>query len=154
MSVPFSNTHLRVPRGFGAILEGLTREILRDQPEDIPKYAAHYFDALLKQREGNCNFTDPAEWAARLQDRFYNNHAFKATEVLNITYKASNLPTTQPNVSEEVDLTESTGGEEEGEKEEKHDITEKLVISTEKGLSEEESLNLPVQPDELSATEE
>lgn len=55
MSVPFSNTHLRVPRGFGTILEGLAREVLRDQPEDIPQYAALYFDALLKQREGNCN---------------------------------------------------------------------------------------------------
>uniref|UniRef100_A0A3B4XBC9 Sperm autoantigenic protein 17 n=1 Tax=Seriola lalandi dorsalis TaxID=1841481 RepID=A0A3B4XBC9_SERLL len=54
MSVPFSNTHLRIPRGFGTILEGLAREILRDQPEDIPKYAAQYFDVLLKQRE-ECN---------------------------------------------------------------------------------------------------
>lgn len=53
MAVPFSNTHLRVPRGFGAILEGLTREILRDQPKDIPKYATVHFEALLKQREGN-----------------------------------------------------------------------------------------------------
>ncbi|XP_076002436.1 neurogranin (protein kinase C substrate, RC3) b [Genypterus blacodes] len=51
MAVPFSNTHLRVPRGFGTVLEGLTREILRDQPEDIPTYAAYYFEALLKQRE-------------------------------------------------------------------------------------------------------
>lgn len=24
---------------------------------------------------------DPAEWAAKLEDRFYNNHAFKATTV-------------------------------------------------------------------------
>uniref|UniRef100_A0A3Q4GL29 Sperm surface protein Sp17 n=1 Tax=Neolamprologus brichardi TaxID=32507 RepID=A0A3Q4GL29_NEOBR len=56
MAVPFSNTHLRVPRGFGNILEGLTHEVLRDQPEDIPKYAAHYFEALLKEREGNYNF--------------------------------------------------------------------------------------------------
>ena len=53
MSVPFSNTHLRVPRGFGTILEGLVREILRDQPEDLSQYAAHYFKALLAQREGN-----------------------------------------------------------------------------------------------------
>ena len=53
MSVPFSNTHLRVPPGFGTILEGLAREVLRDQPENIPEYAAKYFDALLKQREGN-----------------------------------------------------------------------------------------------------
>uniref|UniRef100_A0A3Q3MX14 RIIa domain-containing protein n=1 Tax=Labrus bergylta TaxID=56723 RepID=A0A3Q3MX14_9LABR len=80
MSVPFSNTHLRVPRGFGALLEGLAREVLRDQPEDIPKYAAEYFDDLLRQRE------DPAEWAANLEDRFYNNHAFKATGVQNMPY--------------------------------------------------------------------
>ncbi|KAK5929336.1 hypothetical protein CgunFtcFv8_010574 [Champsocephalus gunnari] len=77
MSVPFSNTHLRVPRGFSTILEGLAREVLRDQPEDIPKYAAQYFDTLLTQREDSG--IDPAEWAAKLEDRFYNNHAFKAT---------------------------------------------------------------------------
>ena len=53
MSVPFSNTNLRVPRGFGNILEGLAREVLREQPEDIPTFAALYFTALLKQREGN-----------------------------------------------------------------------------------------------------
>ncbi|CAI5693757.1 unnamed protein product [Oreochromis niloticus] len=78
MAVPFSNTHLRVPRGFGTILEGLTREVLRDQPEDIPKYAAQYFEALLKKREESG--MDPAEWAAKLEDRFYNNHAFKKPE--------------------------------------------------------------------------
>lgn len=26
---------------------------------------------------------DPAEWAAKLEDRFYNNDAFKSTEVRN-----------------------------------------------------------------------
>lgn len=78
MSVPFSNTHLRVPRGFGTILEGLAREVLRDQPGDIPQYAAHYFEALLKQREESG--MDPAEWAAKLEDRFYNNQAFKTAE--------------------------------------------------------------------------
>nr|XP_015192944.1 PREDICTED: uncharacterized protein LOC102685898 isoform X1 [Lepisosteus oculatus] len=75
MSVPFSNTHLRVPRGFGNVLEGLAREVLRDQPRDIPAYAAQYFKALLKEREESG--LDPAEWSARLEDRFYNNHAFK-----------------------------------------------------------------------------
>lgn len=49
----FSGTHLRVPRGWGALMEGLAREILRDQPEDIPKYAAQHLRALLKLREGN-----------------------------------------------------------------------------------------------------
>ncbi|XP_067450813.1 sperm surface protein Sp17 isoform X3 [Thunnus thynnus] len=77
MSVPFSNNHLRVPRGFGTVLEGLVREVLRDQPDDIPKYAADYFSILLKQREDSG--MDPAEWAAKLEDRFYNNHAFKAS---------------------------------------------------------------------------
>uniref|UniRef100_A0A8C3A1B8 RIIa domain-containing protein n=1 Tax=Cyclopterus lumpus TaxID=8103 RepID=A0A8C3A1B8_CYCLU len=79
MSVPFSNTHLRVPRGLGTVLEGLAREVLRDQPEDIPEYAAQHFDALLKQREDSG--MDPAEWAAKLED-MYNNNAFKATGVL------------------------------------------------------------------------
>ncbi|XP_034723267.1 sperm surface protein Sp17 isoform X2 [Etheostoma cragini] len=134
MSVPFSNNHLRVPRGFGTILEGLAKEVLRDQPEDIPKYAAQYFDALLKQRQDSG--MDPSAWAAKLEDRFYNNHAFKdtgpgaekepATEVTVPKEKScesqpedesshsaepSNLSTTK--VSEEVDLTESKDEEEE-----------------------------------------
>ncbi|XP_030600302.1 sperm surface protein Sp17 isoform X2 [Archocentrus centrarchus] len=75
MAVP--HTHLRVPGGFGSLLEGLTREILRDQPEDIPKYAAQYFETLLKKREESG--MDPAEWAAKLQDKFYN-HASRSTE--------------------------------------------------------------------------
>ncbi|TWW77261.1 Sperm surface protein, partial [Takifugu flavidus] len=78
MSVPFSSTHLRLPRGFGTILNGLVREVLRDQPEDIPKYAAQYFSSLLKQRQESG--LDTAEWAARLEERFYYNHEFKDTE--------------------------------------------------------------------------
>lgn len=42
-----------MPQGFGSILSGLVKEVLRDQPEDIPKYAAQYFSSLLKQRKGN-----------------------------------------------------------------------------------------------------
>uniref|UniRef100_A0A3Q3WLL5 RIIa domain-containing protein n=1 Tax=Mola mola TaxID=94237 RepID=A0A3Q3WLL5_MOLML len=80
MSVPFSNTHLRVPRGFDTILEGLTREVLRDQPDNIPKYAAQYFEALLKQRQDSG--VDPVDWATRLEDKVYNNDAFEATEAL------------------------------------------------------------------------
>ncbi|XP_064158638.1 uncharacterized protein spa17 isoform X2 [Anguilla rostrata] len=78
MSIPFSNTTLRVPRGFGNLLEGLAREVLRNQPKDIPTFAALYFSALLKEREESG--LDPAEWGAKLEDRFYNNHAFKETE--------------------------------------------------------------------------
>ncbi|MBZ3878741.1 Sperm surface protein Sp17 [Sciurus carolinensis] len=75
MSIPFSNTHYRIPQGFGNLLEGLTREILREQPENIPAFAAAYFENLLEKRE-KTNF-DPAEWGAKVEDRFYNNHAFK-----------------------------------------------------------------------------
>ncbi|XP_041513403.1 sperm surface protein Sp17 [Microtus oregoni] len=78
MSIPFSNTHYRIPQGFGNLLEGLTREILREQPENIPAFAAAYFENLLEKRE-KTNF-DPAEWGAKLEDRFYNNHAFKDQE--------------------------------------------------------------------------
>uniref|UniRef100_A0A8C5QN95 RIIa domain-containing protein n=1 Tax=Leptobrachium leishanense TaxID=445787 RepID=A0A8C5QN95_9ANUR len=77
MSVPFSNTNLRVPRGFGNLLEGLTREVLREQPGDIPLFASKYFETLLKQRQ-ELKF-EPAEWGASLDDRFYNNHAFNVT---------------------------------------------------------------------------
>uniref|UniRef100_A0A8C5QRH6 RIIa domain-containing protein n=1 Tax=Leptobrachium leishanense TaxID=445787 RepID=A0A8C5QRH6_9ANUR len=79
MSVPFSNTNLRVPRGFGNLLEGLTREVLREQPGDIPLFASKYFETLLKQRQ-ELKF-EPAEWGASLDDRFYNNHAFNRAEI-------------------------------------------------------------------------
>ncbi|KAM5246024.1 sperm surface protein Sp17 [Ctenodactylus gundi] len=75
MSIPFSNTYYRIPQGFGNLLEGLTREILRQQPDNIPAFAAAYFENLLEKRE-KTNY-DPAEWGAKIEDRFYNNHAFK-----------------------------------------------------------------------------
>ncbi|XP_075956699.1 neurogranin (protein kinase C substrate, RC3) b [Anarhichas minor] len=138
MSVPFSITHLRVPQGFGPILEGLAREVLRDQPEDIPKYAAQYFDALLKQREDSG--MDPAEWAAKQEDT-YNNNALKA---------AGAIPEKDP----ETEVTISNAEE----YEEKHDMTEKHVISLEKGISEEETGNMlpavDAQPDDVSGAEE
>ncbi|XP_006867739.1 PREDICTED: sperm surface protein Sp17 [Chrysochloris asiatica] len=78
MSIPFSNTHYRIPQGFGNLLEGLTREILREQPDNIPAFAAAYFENLLEKRE-KTNF-DPAEWGTKVDDHFYNNHAFKEQE--------------------------------------------------------------------------
>lgn len=174
MSVPFCKTHLRIPRGFGSILEGLAREVLRDQPKDIPKYAAQYFDALLKQREDSG--MDPAEWAAKLEDMYHNN-AFKAPEAIPEKYPATevtvsneqskvhqtedeyslgetfDLSTTHVRSSEEVDLSASTE-----EYEEKDDIAEKGIILPEKGISEEETVimlpALDVQPDCLNRIEE
>ncbi|XP_072282252.1 sperm surface protein Sp17 [Pyxicephalus adspersus] len=78
MAIPFSNTNYRIPRGFANLLEGLTREVLREQPKDIPLFAAKYFSDLLRNREES-GF-DPAEWGASLEDRFYNNKSFQHTE--------------------------------------------------------------------------
>ncbi len=52
MAVPFSNTKLRVPRGFQNILEGLAREVLRAQPKDLYAFGAVYFENLQRMREG------------------------------------------------------------------------------------------------------
>ncbi|XP_053125725.1 sperm surface protein Sp17 [Hemicordylus capensis] len=74
MAIPFSNTTQRIPPGFANLLEGLAREVLRNQPEDIPTFAAKYFETLLIEREKTGY--DPAEWGAKLDDRYYNNRAF------------------------------------------------------------------------------
>ncbi|XP_071842093.1 uncharacterized protein [Apostichopus japonicus] len=74
MAVPFSNTKLRVPRGFQNLLEGLAKEVLRNQPDNINAFAAIYFDNLLKIRAEQG--IDPAEIGAKHEDRFYNNKAF------------------------------------------------------------------------------
>ncbi|XP_052805347.1 uncharacterized protein LOC128234843 isoform X5 [Mya arenaria] len=79
MAVPFSNTKLRVPKGFQNILEGLAREILRSQPENPFEFGAKYFEQLMRVREETGH--DPAVHGARLEDRFYNNDSFKSPSV-------------------------------------------------------------------------
>jgi len=74
MAVPFSNTKLRVPKGFQNILEALAREVLRSQPENIFEFGATYFEKALSTRTETGY--DIAEHGARLEDRTYNNHAF------------------------------------------------------------------------------
>lgn len=51
MSVKFAPMHLRVPEGFQKILEGLTREILRDEPEELVPYCAQYFKSRMLLRD-------------------------------------------------------------------------------------------------------
>ncbi|XP_078387709.1 uncharacterized protein LOC144669167 [Cetorhinus maximus] len=103
MSVPFSNTTLRIPRGFGNLLEGLSREVLRHQPNDIIEFAAIYFEELLERREATG--IDPAKWAEQLEDRFYNNHVFKEIrkEIPEDEVKAP--PVTINTAFEEKDIT-------------------------------------------------
>ncbi|XP_045339257.1 sperm surface protein Sp17 [Leopardus geoffroyi] len=115
MSIPFSNTHYRIPQGFGNLLEGLTREILREQPENIPAFAAAYFENLLEKRE-KTNF-DPAEWGTKVDDRFYNNHAFKehkSTENCELEKEKSHTSVKE----DETPVTALESSEEEKEKEE------------------------------------
>ena len=50
MVIPFSNTKLRVPKGFQSLLVGLSTEILRSQPRNIHEFAAEYFEKLLQRR--------------------------------------------------------------------------------------------------------
>ncbi|XP_066221201.1 sperm surface protein Sp17 [Saccopteryx leptura] len=109
MSVPFSNTHYRIPQGFGNLLEGLTREILREQPDNIPSFAAAYFENLLENRE-KTNF-DPTEWGTKVDDRFYNNHAFKEQE-------PPEKEKSQTSVEEETPVQALESSEEDKEKEE------------------------------------
>ena len=40
----------KIPAEFPEILRNLTREILRDQPKDINKYACEYFEKLKQER--------------------------------------------------------------------------------------------------------
>lgn len=53
MVIPFSNTKLRVPKGFQSLLVGLSTEVLRSQPRNIHEFAADYFEKLLKRRGKN-----------------------------------------------------------------------------------------------------
>ncbi|XP_065176825.1 sperm surface protein Sp17-like [Sycon ciliatum] len=52
MSMKFAPHHLTVPDGFAELLESLTREILRDQPDNLVDYCAEYFQRRLEIRDG------------------------------------------------------------------------------------------------------
>lgn len=51
MAVQYAPMKLRVPPGFQNLLEGLAREVLREQPEDIIHFAAQYFKNQLQIRD-------------------------------------------------------------------------------------------------------
>lgn len=53
MAVQYAPTKLRVPAGFQNLLEGLAREVLREQPDDIIVFAKRHFQKLIARREGN-----------------------------------------------------------------------------------------------------
>lgn len=47
----------RLPSGFEEVLQGMAREVLRAQPDDVLGFITRYFQALLAERE--------REWAPR-----------------------------------------------------------------------------------------
>lgn len=51
MSSVLSHGQLTVPPGLPAALESLARAVLKEQPDDLPKFAARHFHILLSQRE-------------------------------------------------------------------------------------------------------
>lgn len=54
MANPSANTQLHIPKGLQSLLVGLSMEVLRHQPSNIPAFAANYFQNLLKQRGRIC----------------------------------------------------------------------------------------------------
>ncbi|XP_031989437.1 sperm surface protein Sp17 isoform X1 [Corvus moneduloides] len=66
MSIASASINMRVPAGFRNLLEGLAREVLREQPTDVVAFAAQYFQKLLEQREAGA--IDPVAWGAMLED--------------------------------------------------------------------------------------
>ena len=52
MSVSYAAAKMRIPGGFEHILEGLVREVLREQPEDVIAFSAEYFNKKILLRKG------------------------------------------------------------------------------------------------------
>lgn len=52
MSMSYAANKLRIPPGFEHLLEGLAREILREQPKNLIEFAAQYFQNKLQERDG------------------------------------------------------------------------------------------------------
>uniref|UniRef100_A0A8C9G6B6 Sperm surface protein Sp17 n=1 Tax=Pavo cristatus TaxID=9049 RepID=A0A8C9G6B6_PAVCR len=57
MSFPDPRNSPQLPGGFEEVLQGVTREVLRAQPDDVLGFITRYFQALLAERE--------REWAPR-----------------------------------------------------------------------------------------
>merc|ERR1712167_170582 len=54
MSVSYGRVKLGVPAGFKEMLEIVTREILREQPRNIPGFLEAYFKALNENQQKGC----------------------------------------------------------------------------------------------------
>jgi hypothetical protein len=68
MSVSYAPTSLKVPDGFGRVLEDLTREVLRIQPDNIYEFAADHFKGKLLMREQTGDTENGASETLHLQE--------------------------------------------------------------------------------------
>ena len=50
MANPIANSKVHIPKGLQSLLVGLSMEVLRHQPSNIPAFAADYFEKLLRER--------------------------------------------------------------------------------------------------------
>ena len=73
MAVQYAPMKLRVPPGFQNLLEGLAREVLREQPEDIIVFAAQYFKNQLQIRDGKLTLL----LLSALLLKLFSKHFFK-----------------------------------------------------------------------------
>lgn len=62
--------------------EKVTAKLYLVKQTNVISYCSFIFLSFLLAESD----MDPAEWAAKLEDRFYNNHAFKTTQVYNPNY--------------------------------------------------------------------
>ncbi|XP_043271914.1 titin homolog [Venturia canescens] len=71
----------RVPQGLAAAVEGLTREVIRNSPEDIYVFAAHHFEKLLELRE-ECGRADEGGGKSRNMENRTNNTLMEMSRAL------------------------------------------------------------------------
>jgi len=57
----YSASQLTVPSGFPELLQGLAREVLRNQPGDIVAFAHEHFAKLMQNRQGSAEALDRAQ---------------------------------------------------------------------------------------------
>lgn len=50
--MPYPHRVVNIPTGFKDLLEGVSKAVVKYQPESIPAFAAVFFNALLVFRDG------------------------------------------------------------------------------------------------------
>ena len=83
---------LTLPEGLEEALEGLAREVLRSQPENIYEFAANHFDQILKKRT---TVKEPAEKETENGEKVDGVEEDDGTEIENIEERVATPESTQ-----------------------------------------------------------